>query len=75
MPAWSRTAIAWTPGGNLITANEGDYDLDLAPGQFTGGPQLHHLLTDRYATLRFRRNWKWLSQMRAATAMPLRNRA
>lgn len=30
-------AIVWTPGGNLITANEGDYDLDLAPGQFTGG--------------------------------------
>jgi DNA-binding beta-propeller fold protein YncE len=30
-------AIAWTPGGNLITANEGDYDLDLASGQFTGG--------------------------------------
>jgi DNA-binding beta-propeller fold protein YncE len=30
-------AIAWTPDGNLITANEGDYDLDLASGQFTGG--------------------------------------
>ncbi|HEX8550917.1 MAG TPA: hypothetical protein VF681_05115 [Abditibacteriaceae bacterium] len=30
-------AIAWTPQGNLITANEGDYDLDLADGQFTGG--------------------------------------
>lgn len=31
--------IAWTPGGNLITANEGDYDLDLKKknGQFTGG--------------------------------------
>jgi DNA-binding beta-propeller fold protein YncE len=29
--------IAWTPGGNLITANEGDYDLDLQDGQFTGG--------------------------------------
>ena len=23
-------AIAWTPGGRLVTANEGDYDLDLA---------------------------------------------
>ncbi|HEX8834403.1 MAG TPA: hypothetical protein VF719_09395 [Abditibacteriaceae bacterium] len=30
-------AIAWTPGGNLITANEGDYDADLNDGQFTGG--------------------------------------
>jgi len=30
-------AIAWTPGGNLITANEGDYDLDLKAGEFTGG--------------------------------------
>lgn len=30
-------AIAWTPGGSLITANEGDYDLDLADGEFTGG--------------------------------------
>jgi hypothetical protein len=30
-------AIAWTPGGNLITANEGDYDLDLAEGEFVGG--------------------------------------
>jgi DNA-binding beta-propeller fold protein YncE len=30
-------AIAWTPGGALITANEGDYDLDLAEGEFTGG--------------------------------------
>jgi DNA-binding beta-propeller fold protein YncE len=29
--------IAWTPSGNLITANEGDYDLDLTAGQFTGG--------------------------------------
>jgi DNA-binding beta-propeller fold protein YncE len=29
--------ISWTPRGNLITANEGDYDLDLAAGQFTGG--------------------------------------
>ncbi len=29
--------IAWTPNGNLITANEGDYNLDLAAGQFTGG--------------------------------------
>jgi DNA-binding beta-propeller fold protein YncE len=30
-------AIAWTPGGRLITANEGDYDLDLAAGEFVGG--------------------------------------
>ena len=30
-------AIAWTPGGRLVTANEGDYDLDLADGQFSGG--------------------------------------
>jgi DNA-binding beta-propeller fold protein YncE len=30
-------AIAWTPGGRLITANEGDYDLDLADGEFVGG--------------------------------------
>jgi DNA-binding beta-propeller fold protein YncE len=30
-------AIAWTPGGSLITANEGDYDLDLADGEFVGG--------------------------------------
>jgi hypothetical protein len=30
-------AIAWTPGGYLVTANEGDYDLDLAPGEFVGG--------------------------------------
>ena len=30
-------AIAWTPKGNLITANEGDYDLDLADGEFVGG--------------------------------------
>lgn len=30
-------AIGWTPGGNLITANEGDYDLDLAEGEFVGG--------------------------------------
>jgi DNA-binding beta-propeller fold protein YncE len=29
-------AIAWTPGGRLITANEGDYSVDLA-GQFAGG--------------------------------------
>jgi WD40 repeat protein len=29
--------IAWTPAGRLITANEGDYDVDLAPGQFSGG--------------------------------------
>jgi DNA-binding beta-propeller fold protein YncE len=30
-------AIVWTPGGRLVTANEGDYDLDLAEGQFVGG--------------------------------------
>ncbi len=30
-------AVAWTPDGNLVTANEGDYDLDLAAGEFTGG--------------------------------------
>lgn len=30
-------AIAWTPGGKLVTANEGDYDVDLTAGTFTGG--------------------------------------
>jgi DNA-binding beta-propeller fold protein YncE len=30
-------AIAWTPGGRLVTANEGDYDLDLSEGEFSGG--------------------------------------
>lgn len=30
-------AIAWTPQGNLVTANEGDYDLDLGDGEFGGG--------------------------------------
>jgi hypothetical protein len=30
-------AIAWTPGGRLITANEGDYTVNLAAGQFAGG--------------------------------------
>ena len=29
--------IAWTPRGNLIVANEGDYDLDLPDGSFVGG--------------------------------------
>jgi DNA-binding beta-propeller fold protein YncE len=29
--------IVWTPGGRLATANEGDYDLDLADGEFVGG--------------------------------------
>ncbi|MBL8775979.1 MAG: hypothetical protein JNK12_08615 [Acidimicrobiales bacterium] len=29
--------IAWTPLGRLTTANEGDYDVDLTPGQFVGG--------------------------------------
>jgi Esterase-like activity of phytase len=30
-------AIAWIPGGRLVTANEGDYDLDLDAGEFVGG--------------------------------------
>lgn len=30
-------AIAWTPGGRLVTANEGDYDVALASGEFVGG--------------------------------------
>lgn len=30
-------AIGWTPRGNLVTANEGDYDLDLLEGEFVGG--------------------------------------
>ena len=30
-------AVAWTPEGRLVTANEGDYDLDLADGEFSGG--------------------------------------
>lgn len=30
-------AIAWTPRGDLVTANEGDYDLDLLDGEFVGG--------------------------------------
>lgn len=30
-------AVHWTPGGRLYTANEGDYGVDLAPGQFSGG--------------------------------------
>ena len=29
--------VAWTPRGNIITANEGDYDVDLTSGQFVGG--------------------------------------
>lgn len=29
--------IAWTPEGRLVTANEGDYDLDLEAGAFVGG--------------------------------------
>ena len=29
-------AIAWTPGGRLLTANEGDYTVDLAPNEFAG---------------------------------------
>ncbi len=30
-------AIVWTPRGNLLTANEGDYTVDLAAGRFAGG--------------------------------------
>lgn len=30
-------AISWTSDGYLVTANEGDYDVDLAPGRFAGG--------------------------------------
>jgi Esterase-like activity of phytase len=30
-------AIVWTPDGRLITANEGDYTVDLGPGGFAGG--------------------------------------
>jgi hypothetical protein len=30
-------AIVWTRHDNLLTANEGDYDLDLGPGEFVGG--------------------------------------
>jgi len=30
-------AIAWTPGGRLVVANEGDYNVDLATGEFIGG--------------------------------------
>ncbi len=30
-------AIAWTPGGRTVTANEGTYDLDLADGEHVGG--------------------------------------
>lgn len=30
-------AIAWTPQGNLVTANEGDYDVDLGPDGSVGG--------------------------------------
>ena len=29
--------IAWTPNGRLVTSNEGDYAVDLLPGQFVGG--------------------------------------
>ncbi len=29
--------LKWTPRGNLITANEGDYDFGLKPNQFAGG--------------------------------------
>lgn len=29
--------ITWTPDGRIVTANEGDYNVDLAPGQFVGG--------------------------------------
>ncbi len=30
-------AIGWTKSNLLVTANEGDYDLDLASGEYTGG--------------------------------------
>ncbi|PWJ47285.1 40-residue YVTN family beta-propeller repeat-containing protein [Quadrisphaera granulorum] len=29
--------ISWTPQGRLITADEGDYDVDLTKGQYVGG--------------------------------------
>jgi hypothetical protein len=29
-------AIGWTTQGNLVTANEGDYDLDLVSGSLWG---------------------------------------
>lgn len=29
-------AIVWTPGGRLLTANEGDYTVDLAAGEYAG---------------------------------------
>ena len=38
--------IAWTPGGRLATANEGDYDLDLGDGEFTGGRDFTLFRTD-----------------------------
>ena len=35
--AWREPdAIAWTPGGRLVTAYAGNYDLDLDEGEFTG---------------------------------------
>jgi DNA-binding beta-propeller fold protein YncE len=30
-------AVVWTPGGRLLTANEGDYTVDLTAGEFAGG--------------------------------------
>ena len=30
-------AITWTLGGRLLTANEGDYDVDVQEGEFVGG--------------------------------------
>jgi hypothetical protein len=38
--------IVWTPGGRLATANEGDYDLDLGDGEFTGGRDFTLFRTD-----------------------------
>jgi YVTN family beta-propeller protein len=38
-------AIGWTPGGRLITANEGDYTVDLG-GQFAGGRDFTIFETD-----------------------------
>lgn len=30
-------AVAWTPGGRMVTANEGTYELDLGAGEHVGG--------------------------------------
>jgi hypothetical protein len=44
-------AIAWTPGDKLVTANEGDYDLDLGAGEFVGGRDFTIFSSD--GTVRF----------------------